>query len=87
MENAKKIIVVDGVGTGRPELFDDPEYLPLYLPIFSLKELQNKIFALSSVKPDDKKFMAVYHSELDDLSQVKEKYLDLSAQKLIKSIQ
>lgn len=86
MSGAKKIIVVDCVGTGKPELLNDLKYLPLYFPVIYLKAMKDKIFALSSIKPDSKKFMKVYHSELDDLSQLKEKYLDMATQKLINTI-
>lgn len=87
MANAKKIFVVDCVGTGKPELSDDPEELPLYFPISGLKAMRGKIFALSSAKPNSRKFFETYHSELDTIGLLKEKYLDAAEQKLIKNIQ
>ncbi len=83
IKNAKKIIVVDCVGSDKSELINNYEILSLYFPVFCLKKIKEKTFALTSVQIDNNKFMEVYHSDLDDMNQLEEKYLNMAVEKYL----
>ncbi|MDP3057473.1 MAG: M28 family peptidase [bacterium] len=79
LEKSKKIIVVDGVGSGKTNIYRDKNMIHLTFPIKSVKKLENKIIVLLG---DFEKIMTVYHSDSDNISQLNIKYL-LEAEKLL----
>lgn len=85
MKQAKKIIIIDCVGSDIPEIINDKKLAFLFFPIKNFKKLSPKTFILSSVVKFDK-FMEFYHSELDDMSRISKKHLTAATAKLIKLI-
>lgn len=81
MKNAKKIIVVDCVGTDKPEIKNDKETVSLF---FAKREnRKNKIAVITSVERNPEKFMRVYHSKNDCIEGVYEKYLQMTVRKCL----
>jgi len=81
MRNAKKIIVVDCVGTDEPEIKNDKETVYLF---FAKKENnKKKIAVVTSVDRNPDKFMRVYHSKDDRIEGISEKYLQMAVKKCL----
>jgi len=80
MKKTKKIVVVDCVGNGKAKILKDEEMIYLAFPIKNAKKLKNKISILTG---DLEKLMSVYHSDLDNLKQISEKYLREAERKLL----
>ncbi len=80
MKRAQKIFVVDSLGNGPTTLFRDSETVRLGFPIVNLVAWQKKIIMLSG---DIDGLLSVYHSDLDTLSMLKEKYLKEATRKLL----
>lgn len=72
LKNAKRILVIDCVGNGKAVLTNDFNIGQLAFPIENTDILTDKISIMHS---DMEKLFKVYHSELDDLSQLSEKNL------------
>lgn len=83
MHKAKAIYVVDCVGNGKTTFDYTVDIVRLGFPIKNLEKWQKKI---ALVYGDFKKLMEVYHSDLDTVDLVKEKYLDDATQELLKRI-
>lgn len=83
MSLAKKIFVVDCVGNGLTVIDQDLQIMPLAFPIKNITKWQKKIYLVSG---NIEKLMSVYHSSLDGLDQLQEKWLRRSAQKLISNL-
>jgi hypothetical protein len=83
MQKAKKIIVVDCVGNGPTRILRDDNLKYLAFPISNLKRWSKKI---EIIVGDIQKLMSVYHSESDDLEQIKPKYLSDAFKKFYKEI-
>lgn len=81
LEKCEKIIVVDSAGNGKTTVIDgnDLEILKFGFPIKKLKKLKNKIHIITG---DMDKLMKVYHSDLDNMEQLNEKYLKEALKKL-----
>lgn len=75
LENSEKIIVIDSVGNGKNAIFDkkDHEILRLGFPLRNINCLKDKVFCISG---DFERLMRVYHSELDDMSQINPRCLN-----------
>jgi hypothetical protein len=83
MAGTEKLIAVDCVGNGK-HLFEQNERMVyLAFPIANAKSWQDKIFILYG---DLKKENKVYHSKLDDLSQLSEKHLAAASNILVKEL-
>lgn len=85
MKQAKKIIIIDGVGSNIPQRIIDTKSVFLFFPVKNFKRLFSKIFVLSSAD-NFNKFMEFYHSDLDDISRINKKHLNAAIKKLIKLI-
>lgn len=72
LKNARGIFVIDCVGNGKTVLTNNLDIGQLAFPIKNKTILTDKIFIMHS---DIEKLFKVYHSELDDLSQLGEKDL------------
>lgn len=75
------IIVVDSVGNDLPYLDRNPQILYQALPLKNFKRLQNKMAIL---RGNIDKLMSVYHSELDDLTELKADFLEKATAEIIK---
>ncbi len=62
LKQAEKIISVDSVGNGSPQIIRDPKILNLAFPIAGLSKLLSKT---TTIGGDIKKMMEVYQSEAD----------------------
>lgn len=80
---AKKIIIIDCIGYDKTLKIQDPKIVQLGFPILNAKKLANKIKFITA---DLNKLMKVYHSELDDISNIKIKYLDQAYSLFLKEI-
>jgi len=78
---AGKIIIVDCVGSGTPEMVTDDKIVPLYFPAKSLGRIMNKTFVVTSAEKKPLELMSVYHSKLDTLKNVRKNDLE-KAEKL-----
>lgn len=83
LEKARKIIVVDGVGSGKTNIRRDREMIYLTFPVRNMERWKNKIFVLQG---DFDKIKKVIHSEKDDINQVENIYLDDAVNLLVKII-
>lgn len=72
LENAEKIFIVDCVGNSKMVLNQDEELVTKGFPLKNLDKLKNKIFFAHG---DIDNLMEVYHSNLDTIKTIKEKYL------------
>lgn len=70
---AKRIISVDSVGNGKPEVIRDPKVLNLAFPVRGLKALLPKTLTIAG---DIEKMMEVYQSEADLPQLLSERYLE-----------
>ncbi|MFA6096545.1 MAG: M28 family peptidase [Candidatus Paceibacterota bacterium] len=85
MKNAKKVIIVDCVGTDNAEVRNDEEAVSLY---FAKKNNdKKKVLVVTSVERRPEKFMSVYHSKADRASCVREKYLQNAFEKCLSIIE
>lgn len=84
IKNTEKIVIVDGVGTDKPEMKNDEEMIVLCFG--EKRNDKNKFFVITSVERDFKKFMKVYHSKNDTIKMVNEKYLQMAAKKCLSII-
>ena len=80
---AKKIIVVDGVGNGRNEIISDLNLVKQAIPLKNLNNFISKIFVLTGDFDD---LMNYYHSSDDDFNKVKEGSLSQAIEMLIEEI-
>jgi hypothetical protein len=79
----RKIIIVDSVGNGRCQNSQDYNLQKLAFPINNLKKIRKKVFIIHG---NMNKLMQVYHSELDDISCINEKYLNQVVKLILKII-
>ncbi|MFZ2970350.1 MAG: hypothetical protein WA063_04335 [Minisyncoccia bacterium] len=84
MKIAKKIIIVDCVGTDEPEVKKYKQAISLFFA--KSKNNKNKISVITSVERRPREFMKVYHSKRDVVGGVREKYLRLAARKCLNLI-
>lgn len=73
MAGVRNIMAVDCVGNGKTNVSCDPHLIKLAFPINNIDKWSDKI---SVVFGDFDKLMAVYHSDNDDISELKMVYLD-----------
>lgn len=84
MKNSQKIIVIDSVGASKPNIKKgDLEMIEEAYPIKNIKKFAHKIFTVTG---DLEELMKVYHSELDNGKNLKEKYLELTLAQVKKLI-
>jgi len=83
MIKTKKIIVIDCPGNNKTNILEDDNLAYLAFPIKNKNKFKNKIKIITG---DIEKLMNVYHSDLDDLSQIKEKYLNEAVEKLLNEV-
>jgi hypothetical protein len=76
---AKEILVVDCVGQSETKVYRDENSIYLAFPIKNKDKFKNKIKIIAG---DIDKLMTIYHSELDNISQIKEKYLKEAFEKI-----
>ncbi|MFH0791789.1 MAG: M28 family peptidase [bacterium] len=82
-DKTKKIIAVDCVGNDNPHWSNNPDLLEDAFPIKNFNRHKKKIWALyGSID----KLMAVYHSDLDDMSQLSTIWLKKTVDDLIKNL-
>lgn len=79
LSKSKKIIIIDGVGNGKTNIYRDKNMINLTFPIKNVKKWENKIMVFLG---DFEKIMSVYHSDSDNIEQLKHKYL-LEAKKIL----
>lgn len=79
LTKSKKIIVMDGVGGGKTNIYRDKNMINLTFPVKNVKNWENKIMVFLG---DFEKIMSVYHSDSDNIGQLNPKYL-LEAEKLL----
>jgi hypothetical protein len=86
MKDAKEILVIDSVGQTDAQIYDKSklELMRLAFPIEHMDEWQDRIKVIAG---DLDVLMTVYHSDLDDLTQVHEDYLRQAQDFLAKHIQ
>ena len=79
-DKTKKIIAVDCVGNDKPHWSNDPDLLEDAFPIKNFNRHKKKIWALfGSID----KLMAVYHSDLDNMSQLRKEWMEKTINSLI----
>jgi hypothetical protein len=82
MQTAKKIIVVDCVGIGKPLVFQsDPHITELGFPVKNRHKWLDKIFIVAS---DFDELMEVYHSDIDDGRKITDQSLDKAYNQVLK---
>lgn len=79
LDSSNKIIIVDCVGNGKTILEQNKDFNHLVFPIQKLRLLEGKIFVMYG---DLEKMTKVYHSSMDDISQINKKYLLEASQML-----
>lgn len=80
---AKKIIIIECVGNGKPIFLKSYNILKMGFPIVNLKKWQKKIKILTA---NFEHLMTVYHSDLDDGRGIKSLYLNQAREALLKEI-
>ncbi|MCK9578014.1 M28 family metallopeptidase [bacterium] len=83
MRSADSLFVVDCVGNGKPVITDDLHICRLAFPIAFIDELAGKTRIMHA---DMNKLFKVYHSELDDISQLDNNHLDEASDLLVKEL-
>lgn len=81
LKKSQKIIVLDGIGIGKPNLSKDN--LDLVLQLKEIKKLKDKAFWLQN---DQSEVLKNYHSKADVIENISEKYLNEVLSLLIKSL-
>lgn len=81
MKRAKKILAIDCVGNARPRSYTDAYWVNEGFPIKNVNKFLPKT---ALVAGDLNKLMTVYHSRLDDLSQINQIYLNQAYAYLLK---
>jgi hypothetical protein len=84
MKSVNKIIVIDGVGTDKPEIKKDEEIV--FLCFGKRRNDKNNLFLITSIDENSKKFTKVYHSKNDTIAKVCEKYLQMAVKKCLNII-
>ena len=84
LKNAKKIIIIDCVGNDQPNLSNNNELLKKAFPITHLEKFRKNTFLLYG---NIEKLMKVYHSNIDDLNQLNQKFLERTVSKLLKELE
>ncbi len=72
MKRAKRLLIVDSVGNGKPQAIRDPAILNLAFPVPGVASLSADVVTIGG---DIENMMEVYQSELDTPDLVSEKYL------------
>ena len=76
MKNSKKLIFVDCIGHKKPKIIKEKEMLREAANLKNFEVLYKKVFLLTSAYSlKDKKFLSVYHSNLDTIKNLKMEYL------------
>ena len=83
LKNVQKIIVVDGVGTHKSYWMKEYKHLWPTILIKNLKKFQPRIIRLGTTSKTADQF---YHSELDNISNIKKKYILQTIEKLNKKV-
>ncbi len=83
MKKAKKIYVIDCVGNGKTQFLTDPYWVNEGFPIKNIRHFLSKT---AMVCGSIDQLMTVYHSQGDDLSQLKKKYLNQSYGLVLKKL-
>jgi hypothetical protein len=81
LKNAKKVMVVDGVGAGALQTSKDLKMVEACFPVKNLKKLRSKIVILHNHKEI---LYKIYHSELDLAANIKVSYLHQTNRKILK---
>ncbi len=81
MAKAKKILVIDCVGNAPPQAYTDTYWINEGFPVINVKKFLPKTALIAG---DLNKLMMVYHSQLDNLSQIKKPYLNQAYAYLLK---
>lgn len=83
LNKCKKIIAIDSVGNDRTAVFDkrNKKIMKIGFPFKNSSMLKNKFFCISG---GFDKLMEVYHSDRDNFSQIKSKYLKEALEIVIK---
>lgn len=82
-KKAKKIFVLDCVGNGKTQLLTDPLWIKEGFPVKIIKHLLKKTMIVCG---DIDKLMTVYHSQSDNLSQLKPQYLENAYRKILSKL-
>ena len=82
-KKAKKIYIIDGVGNDKTQFLTDPYWVNEGFPVKNLSKILKKTAMVTGNIP---KLMTYYHSSLDNLKQVKAKYLKQAYQVTLKAI-
>jgi hypothetical protein len=83
IERAEKIIVIDSLGNGRTRIFRDDNLIYLAFPILNRKKWKRKIEVIAG---DIQKLMTVYHSDADDLTQIRQRYITEATKQFLREI-
>jgi hypothetical protein len=83
LKQAKKILIVDCVGNAKTQFLTDPYWINEGFPIKNIKTFLPKT---AIVCGDIDKLMTVYHSNADNLSQLKTKYLNEAYKLILKKL-
>lgn len=84
LKNCKKILVVDCVGNGNVQENKDLDLVKLGFPIENIKKFKGKT---SLIHSDMEDLMKVYHSELDTIDKLSDRFLEQSLLFFIKVIE
>lgn len=83
LKKSKSIFVLDGVGHAKPYWIRDYNFFWVTFQVRMLKAIQKKVYALHA---DDDAILKVYHSDLDTVDDMKEKYVIEAARLLLRKM-
>lgn len=72
LKRVKKILILDSLGNGPTKIYRDKNSIYLAFPIKNREKWQRKIFVISG---DIDHLMSIYHSNLDQIKELKLRYL------------
>ncbi len=84
LKKAKKIFIIDCVGNGKTIISKNKELMIKGFPIENLKKIEKKVFLIHG---DVKKLMQVYHSGLDAIKNIKEKYISDAIKMILSNLE
>lgn len=80
LKRADKVLILDCLGNGPTKIYRDKNSIYLAFPIKNREKWQKKIFIISG---DRDRLMSIYHSNLDDLKELKPSYLKEASKLLL----